>query len=167
MYLNEKKIRDLIRKVLLKEADLTGGLEFEMPYSEKPSKDDELVDGVIEGKRFVVQGVEFVSVPSKAAAAGAMKLYNVIGGAGDKQPDHPKVPNKDSQKKGLDLIKTHIYDAAGGNGEKYIKRTGTPNESYWSSWFLEQYLKTIRYIKAYHGLGQLISMRIQPDMHTD
>lgn len=99
-------------------------------------KEDLIEDGVIEGEKFTVQGVSFLSVPSKLGANNAIKLYNTINGAGDKQPSHPKVKNSDMQKAGLELIKTHIYDKVRpGQGEKYIKRTGTPSESFWSSWY--------------------------------
>ena len=93
-------------------------------------------DGIIDGKKFTVGGVTFLSTPSELGATNAVNLYNTIDGAGDKQPEHPKVKDKDAQEQGLEIIKQNIYEPVKpGTGDKYIKRTGTPRESFWSSWF--------------------------------
>ena len=130
-----KNTRVGIKEIFRKSGEL-GGQQSAGGDAPDEKKEDTIEDGIIEGEKFTVKGVSFLSVPSKLGANNAIKLYNTINGAGDKQPDHKSVKNSDSQKRGLDLIKTFIYDKVKpGTGEKYIKRTGTPSESYWSSWY--------------------------------
>jgi len=134
----ESDLYKLLKKLISEDVTFSGfdtkGFGASKIAQEPPC--DNPPDGVIDGDKFTCGGITFLSVGSELGAKNAAALYDTIDGAGDKQPEHPKVKDATSQEQGLELIKTNIYEPVRpGEGEKYIKRTGTPRESFWSSWF--------------------------------
>lgn len=148
MILTEKDLRAAVRKALLKEMDqaaikrhhylqgLYGGRQGRSP-DEEYGDFDEFDPGLvsIEGGIFTLkvgdQLLTFQSVPYQRAAANAVKMHGIIGGASDKGSEEDK-----------DLIFSTVYKKAnetiGKPDEKmstYRKNLGTPSESFWSSWF--------------------------------
>jgi hypothetical protein len=140
MFLTEKKLRKKIRKVLLSEIKVDQGVSIEfqniLPGSKKISSGDDIISpdasAVIKGDKFIVHGVEFESHPAEGAGNMASKLYDSCVAAGGTKG----VKDWESTEEGRAWVSKNIYDASKqGSGEIYGPKLGTPNESYWSSWF--------------------------------
>ena len=86
------------------------------------------------GPQFAVNGVRYVSLPATNAANRAVALYESAKAAG--MTDRSK--KWETTPEGRAWVSKNIYDGlfpGKGNGAKYGPRLGTPDESFWSSWF--------------------------------